>query len=132
MTDTGDDPRTKAGPARRVEIFTGAGRRRTWSAEDKARIVAESMAPGASVSAVARAHGLTAAQIFRWRRSAAPTMPTESIPALSFAPVIVDEKTSRSAGDVIEIELKGAKLRIPGQTRPATILALLKALRSAR
>ncbi|MBM3532601.1 MAG: transposase [Alphaproteobacteria bacterium] len=68
MTDRGDDPRTKGAPARRVEIFTGAGRRR-WSAEDKARIVAESMAPGASVSAIARLHGLTPAQIFRWRRS---------------------------------------------------------------
>jgi transposase len=40
MTDTPDDPRTKAAPARRVEIFTGAGCRRTWSAEDKAGIVA--------------------------------------------------------------------------------------------
>ncbi|MBI3496225.1 MAG: transposase, partial [Proteobacteria bacterium] len=49
MTDTGDDPRTTAAPARRVEIFTGAGQRRRWSAEDKVRIVAESMAPGASV-----------------------------------------------------------------------------------
>lgn len=132
MTDTADDPRTKAAPARRVEIFTGAGHRRTWSAEDKARIVAESVAPGASVSAVARAHGLTAAQIFRWRRSAAPAKQAEPVPALSFAPVIVDEKTPRAASDVIEIELKGAKLRIPGRTRPATILTLIKALRSAR
>ena len=130
MTDTADDPRTKAAPARRVEIFTGAGRRRTWSTEDKAQIVAESMAPGASVSAVARAHGLTPAQIFRWRQPSSAAKPAPT-PALSFAPVIVDEKTP-PAGDVIEIELKGAKLRIPGRTRPATIVALLKALRSAR
>ena len=33
-------------PVRRIEIFTGAGRRRTWSAEDKARIVAESLTSG--------------------------------------------------------------------------------------
>jgi len=32
----------EAAPARRVEIFTGAGRRRTWTAEEKASIVAES------------------------------------------------------------------------------------------
>jgi transposase-like protein len=82
------------------------------------------------VSAVARAHGLTPAQIFRWRQSGAVAKPAPT-PALSFAPVIVDEKTL-PAGDVIEIELKGAKLRIPGRTRPATIVALLKALRSAR
>jgi hypothetical protein len=33
---------------------------------------------------------------------------------------------------MIEIELKGARLRVPSATRPATIVALLKALRSAR
>lgn len=49
MTDTQDDPRTSDPLARRVEIFTGAGRRRSWSAEDKARIVAESTASGANV-----------------------------------------------------------------------------------
>ena len=27
-------------PVRRVELFTGAGRRRNWTPEDKARIVA--------------------------------------------------------------------------------------------
>ena len=46
-------------PQRRLEIFTGAGRCRTWSAEAKARIVAESQVAGASVYAVARRHGLT-------------------------------------------------------------------------
>ena len=46
MTDTQDDPRTSDAPERRVEIFTGSGRRRSWSVEDKARIVAESTAPG--------------------------------------------------------------------------------------
>lgn len=36
-------------PARRLEIFTGAGRRRIWTAEDKASIVAESYEHGARV-----------------------------------------------------------------------------------
>jgi transposase len=129
MTDTQDDPRTKASPAQRVEIFTGAGRRRNWSAEDKARIVSASLAPGANVSALAREHGLTPAQIFRWRRVSGVAL---RAPALSFAPVVVDEKVPSPLCDTIEIELKGVKLRIPGRTRPATIVALLKALRSAR
>ena len=55
-------------PARRLEVFTGAGRRRDWSAEDKARIVADSLEPGATVSGVARRHGLTPQQLFTWRR----------------------------------------------------------------
>jgi transposase len=40
-------------PVRRFEVFTGAGRRRDWSDDDKARIVAESYEPGAT-SYVAR------------------------------------------------------------------------------
>jgi hypothetical protein len=53
-------------PVRRFEVYTGAGRRRDWSAEDKARIVSESFEPGARVSAVARRHALR-------RRTATPT-----------------------------------------------------------
>jgi transposase len=51
-----------AGPAQRLEIFTGAGRRRSWTAEQKAAIVAESLEDGALVSHVARRHGLTPQQ----------------------------------------------------------------------
>ena len=40
----------------RVDIHVGVGRRRRWSAEEKGRIVAESYAPGAGVSEVARRH----------------------------------------------------------------------------
>jgi transposase len=132
MTIAQDDPRAKSTSARRVEIFTGAVRRRSWSAEEKARIIAESMAEGASVSAVARTHGLTPAQIFRWRRSGAPSKAAPTA-ALSFAPLVVEEKaTAATTCEVIEIELKDARLRIPAGTRPATIVALVKALRSAR
>jgi len=131
MTDTQDDPRTSDPPARRVEIFTGAGRRRSWSAEDKARIVAESTASGANVSTVARRYGLTPAQIFRWRRALA--LANCPPPPLSFAPVVIEEeKPTAAASEVIEIELKGAKLRVPAGTRPGTIVALVKALRSTR
>jgi transposase len=55
-------------PVRRLEVFTGAGRRRKWSDEDKARIVAEIVASGDSVCAVARRHGLSPQQLFGWRR----------------------------------------------------------------
>jgi transposase-like protein len=63
---TDDDAITK--PAHRLKVFTGAGRRRTWSGEDKARIVAEIVTSGASVSAVAKRHGLSPQQLFGWRR----------------------------------------------------------------
>ena len=134
MTDTHDDPRTKAGAVRRVEIFTGSGRRRSWSADEKARIVAESLTPGTNVSGLARAHGLTPAQIFRWRRmNGAAKLATP--PALKFAPVVVGDTAAASsvpAQEAIEIEFKGVRLRIPGGTRPSTIMALLKVLRPKR
>jgi transposase len=51
----------------RPEIIT-VERRRRWSAADKRRIVAAARAPGASVSAVARQHGMHPSQLFAWRR----------------------------------------------------------------
>jgi transposase-like protein len=68
MPDTVPKPMSE--PVRRLEIFTRAGRRRTWSAEQKAAVVAESLDGTTSVSAVARRHGLTASQLFGWRRQA--------------------------------------------------------------
>jgi hypothetical protein len=44
---------------RRLEVITGAGGRRRWSAAEKARIIEEALAPGAVVSEIARRHGMT-------------------------------------------------------------------------
>src|ERR1044071_5033785 len=52
----------------RVEVITSVQRRRRWSAEEKARIVQETYAPGMSVSLVARQHGVAPNQVFTWRR----------------------------------------------------------------
>ncbi len=48
---------------RRIELLTGPDRRRRWSAEEKARIVAETLAPGARVADVARRWQLCSQQI---------------------------------------------------------------------
>src|SRR6516225_12431258 len=69
-----------------VEIITGRERRRRWSVEEKLRIVAETQAVGAQVSAVAARHGLCESLVFTWRRQmregllGAPAVP-------SFVPV---------------------------------------------
>ena len=75
MVETGPAPMhtpstttsTKADGFRRVEVITGVGRRR-WTDEEKAWIVAESLDPAATVSAVARRYGLHASQLFTWRQ----------------------------------------------------------------
>jgi transposase len=82
-------------PVRRLEVFTGAGRRRTWRDEDKARIVAEIATSGDSVCAVARRHGLSPQQLFGWRRqlreSEAGGFATDG---LQFVPAVVDVGSS--------------------------------------
>src|SRR5690242_11061218 len=69
MVDVNDD--AKEG-YRRIEVLTGPGRRRRWSAEEKARIVAETLEPGASVSEVARRWQVCPQQVFGRRPGSGP------------------------------------------------------------
>jgi transposase len=63
------DPGNAAtGSFQRIELITGTGRRRQWSSDDKARILLESLQPGANISEVARRNGLSPQQLFGWRR----------------------------------------------------------------
>jgi transposase len=73
-------------------VFTGAGRRRTWSDEDTARIVATMAVSRESVSAVARRHGLSPQQLFGWRRKLQASQTALSpVEELQFVPAILDE-----------------------------------------
>jgi transposase len=133
----------KAEPVHRLEVFTGAGRRRTWSAEQKERIVGESHASGEAVSAVARRHGLTPQQLFGWRRAArrranegagtwisafAPVI-VEATPACSDAPTTAP---ARAGGlPVIEIVIGAIIVRVARGTDAETLQAVLRAVRTA-
>jgi transposase len=93
-----------------VEVL-GVERRRRWSEEAKVAIVAEASRPGASVSFVARRHGLHPNQVFTWRRelSGGPAA------GVSFAAVRVAEPPRPRGNGVIEIELAGGdRLRVDG------------------
>src|SRR5919112_2779937 len=83
---------TKADGFRRLEVITGVGRRRRWSEEDKARIVAESLDPATTSSAVARRYGLHASQLFTWRQQLAAVRK-----APEFVPVVLAEGTATPA-----------------------------------
>ena len=63
-----DEADAAAGGFQRIELLTGTGRRRRWSTDDKARILVESLKPGANISEVARRNGLSPQQLFGWRR----------------------------------------------------------------
>jgi transposase len=93
-----------------VDIRVGVGRRRRWRAEDKGRIVAESYAPGAVVSEVARRHDITPQHLFAWRKAARAgwlTLPAEEAPM--FVPVVTTIREVGAASIVIEIA--GATVR---------------------
>src|SRR5580700_1221538 len=56
----------------------GATKRRQYSEALKRQMVAETQAPGASVSVVARRHDVNSNQLFRWRRQLLPKAAVES------------------------------------------------------
>src|SRR4051812_40755089 len=76
--------------ARRLEVFTGAGRRRNWPADEKAAIVAESYAPGRGVWGVARGRGLPPAQLSPGRRLARRSRWSVQEPPVRFVPAVVE------------------------------------------
>ncbi|MGI3904152.1 MAG: transposase [Janthinobacterium lividum] len=52
----------------RVEVLSGVERRRRWSDDEKARIIEETLVPGARVAEVARRQAVSASLVFGWRR----------------------------------------------------------------
>src|SRR3977135_4180297 len=117
MSDTELLDKSKAEPLRRLEVFTGAGRRRSWTGEQKAQIVAESHAEGATVCEVARRHALTPQQLFAWRRKAALADGHNACGgSIAFAPVVVTAASQHStqATSAIEVLIGVVKVRVPG------------------
>lgn len=123
--------------ARRIEVFTGVGRRRRWSREDKAAIVAESYGEGETVCGVARRHGLTPQQLFNWRRLARDADPSRGSPM--FVPAVLASGSEpvaplrracpRSAVSGIEFEVDGVAVRVGPDADPGTIAAVIRALK---
>jgi transposase len=111
--------------AHRIEVFTGAARRRRWSAEDKARIVAESHAT--SVGEVSDRYGISKTQLFTWRRDAQRAAGGE----VTFAPVVVSDRTADGEG-LIEVEFGSARVRIGRRADVGMALAVIGALRGKR
>ena len=115
----------------RIEVITGRERRRRWSAEQKWAIVAESMAPGAVVSEVARRADVCPGQIHRWRQELRAVAdgfvqvllaPPETMAATAAGGAVCGESA-------IEVEFAGrARVRIPGSISPELAATVVKAL----
>jgi len=94
--------------------------RRRWSEAERRQVVKETEA--ASVSSVARKHGVAPSLVFRWRRAAGMAGKSERKPAPAFAPVMLPAPSPAALAaspeadrGMIEIELAGGRrLRVSG------------------
>jgi transposase len=135
----------------RFEIVEARRGNRRWPNELKARIVAESLQPGARVIDVARRHEVIAHQLSDWRRQARQgllTLPAEMMAAVPVEPAFVplaittERRQITDASAVLEpvaatsgimtLEI-GSDLvvRVPGDVPVDRIAALVRAMRGA-
>ncbi|RAI33230.1 IS66-like element accessory protein TnpA [Rhodoplanes serenus] len=126
-----------------VEVITSVQRRRRWSRTENERIVAAALGPGAVASDVARAAGIHASQLFRWRQQLCEPGPDRSAAAAApaFAAVAVAAEPAGTAAaqlpappapawdGVVEMEFAGGtRIRISGAVDPAMASAVIAAL----
>jgi transposase len=122
-------------------------RRQRRSVAEKRRIVEETLAEGASVARIARAHGVNANQVFGWRRLYFSGRLGEQRVTMKLLPVRVSEGlppvTTHASGEAatsievanpksklgrIHIELRQAKVRIEGDADLGLVRVLLECL----
>jgi transposase len=123
---------TKADDFRRIEVITGVGRRRRWTDEEEAWIVAESLDPATTVSAVARRYGLHASQLFTWRQQLAAPAACEGP---GFVPVVVAEDGTAAPAEMagrMEIALGPAVIRVGADVDAAALRRVLEVVRGLR
>ncbi len=147
MADAMLDARHEGDSYRRIELIT------VQTAEEKARIVAESFEEGANISEVARRHGVVRGLLTVWRHKFAVAAGAK---VASFVPLRVDAGRDVGTGGepaghspaptrllakvpppgklcgAIEIELSGARIRVEPGADPTTLCAVLAALRGGR
>ena len=153
MADAMLDARQEGDSYRRIEVITGQRRRRRWTAQEKALIVAESFEEGANISEVARRNGVVRGLLTVWRHKFAAAA---GVDARGFVPVRIACEGSTTTADepdriapahtrlremasspsqfrgVIEIEVSGARIRVEPGVDPATLSVVLSALRDGR
>ena len=122
-------------PPRRFDVFTGTGRRRSFTAAEKTTIVA-------------RRHGLSSSQLFTWRRLAQPQRSCEAEEPPLFVPVVMSPEPEvasrpatpsatkpckgrrRSEGASIELKIDGVVVRVGRDADAGAIAAVISALKA--
>jgi transposase len=122
-------------PCDRIEIITGTGRRKAWTAEEKLRLVSEASAGRGSVAEVSRRYGVCWSLLFRWRRQVAAAelgglagfVPVVMAGEMPQVPPLAPEATCRPG--MVEIILgNGRIVRVAEDIPPARLAGLVRAL----
>ena len=144
------DARNEGSTYQRVEVITGRQRRRRWTAQEKARIVAESLETDANISDVARRHGVARGLLTIWRRqfSSEGQQLSQSFAAVKIdtvAAVSNDARQYSAEPDAvaaalpavrsrarIEIDVAGVRIRIESGVDHATLAMVLAVVRGEK
>lgn len=122
----------------RVVHLKNGGMREFRSKEERRRIVEETLKPGASVAVVARANGVNANQVFKWRAqyrkgrldadSPATLVPVQISDAIQPQPSASRRKSKARRFGIIDIDLGHARVRIEGTADPECVRAAIEGL----
>jgi transposase len=108
-------------------------KRRSWTTDEKRRIVDESLEDGASIAEIARRHDLNANQLFTWRRQFGiePSEPKDLAPILPVtiaSDMTADEVEPRSTGQMEIVLAEGERIIVWSDVETAALTRVLKAL----
>ena len=126
----------KMGLVDRTANSKSAGRRRFWSSDEKRRMIAESFAPGASVSKVAQRYGVNANLLFTWRRRDAGSTASGGTEPIELLPVQIEDERALAApvaapGPVGRMEIvlaAGERILVGADVDTAALARVVKAL----
>jgi transposase len=129
----------------RVEVLTRAEPRRSWTAEQKRQIVAESLGPDLTATEVARKYRISSGQLYTWRQQlvslpgsvvtrgpmqfAAVELASVASPVLPSTPPPVATPSAAHPDGLIEIVLpSGVSLRVDAHVDGRALRRVLGAL----
>jgi transposase len=130
----------RSAPELGYEVLPGVSKRRSWSTEEKLRILAQAAAPGSSVKLACRAHGVSSGQFYTWRKQFRSGELTGFVPVSVVAeppllPISVPAKEEPApvpppVPGLVEVEPPGGiRLRISGEVEAVALRRILLALR---
>ncbi len=115
------------------DFAPGERRRRSWTRDEKRRIVEESLEEGTSITEVARRHDLNANLLFTWRRKLGvePILqkdPMEIVPVTIARELAAEEHCPDAAGQMEIVLSEGDRILVWADVETGALTRVLKAL----